>query len=389
MVRYGLFLQTAVIRTTHSMIFIRVLRCLVKPTLWLVYVFTINELITRFLLFIAGENIEVYRNFSFTRFPKIYMHDPYTQFRMKPGSKGAVLTSDFKITYEINSQGLREKEISREKTRPRILFLGDSFTFAEGVPVGERFTDIVGKAFPDIETINAGVPGYGIQNMYRWYEHYGDEIKGDLVLCCISECDIDRAIYAFLGEQGKHIIPREESVEGRDRTHLVAYLVSGSAYTDVRNYLDRRLKSSYFYSYLSVKYKVAVMSWRLEKRDQEMWNTAKTRAKQRDIGDKEFKERYREKVAGQIFRSLRDLTAQRGARFMIVNIDVMPMGWLDHLLRKLDVPYIDLSPILANAKGFRYKIDPHYNSYGNKLIGEALTEVLSKTVPALMEESHV
>ena len=360
----------------------QLLRRLFKFTIWLIYVLIILELFTRFFLFIAGEDIDVYRNFSFTRLPNIFIKDSLTQYRMKPNSKGAVLTSDFQITYEINNLGLRENDVANEKTCYRILFLGDSFTFAEGVPIGERFSDLVGKAFPNVETINAGVPGYGINNMCSWYKHYSEDIKADLVLCCIVECDIDRAIYAHLGEKGKHIISKDRL----SKNTLGSYILKSSIYHYVINYINYFFQKSYFYCYFSVKYKIFRMARSLEKRDQEIWTKAMTNARERSIKDKYLKDKYREMVSRQIFHALYKITSQRNAKLAVINIDDHYIEWLPRLLKELNITYIDNSSYLINAENIRYKIDRHYNSYGNELIGKALISQLQDIIPAQIIE---
>ena len=357
--------------------------------IWLIYVCVIIELLARMYVVLAGEDIEAYRNFSFTRLPKVFMSDPYTQFRMRPNSKGTVLTSDFQITYEINSIGLREKEIANEKNRYRVLFLGDSFTFGEGIPIGKRFSDLVGKAFPNIETINAGFPGFGIHNLYNWYEHYGKDIKEDLLLFCILEMDIDRAVYAHLGEKDKHIISKNRALNKFSQFAFVNYIFKSSTYKKLDNYIQWLFKRSYFYSYFGVKLKIFRIARSLEKRDKEFWANARASSDfLRWIKENDFQNKYREIIAREIIQYLHQAASQRGARLFIINIDIKQMDWLSNLLEELNIPYIDISPHLKNATNILFKIDPHYNSYGNQLIGDVLTEKLQDMLPVQINNMH-
>ena len=97
---------------------------------------------------------------------EMYLHDDLGH-RLRPNTQVLATTSDFSVIYKINSQGVRDKEynFTKPKSTTRILAFGDSFTFGEGIPYGERFTDIAGKHFPNLEIINFGVPGYGFDNM--------------------------------------------------------------------------------------------------------------------------------------------------------------------------------------------------------------------------------
>jgi len=79
--------------------------------------------------------------------------DPYG--RLPPGAT---------MTYALNSWGLRGAE--PEAGRPKIFFVGDSFTFGEGVAVEDTFPvrverALAGRMSPPPQSINAGVPGYG------------------------------------------------------------------------------------------------------------------------------------------------------------------------------------------------------------------------------------
>jgi len=69
-----------------------------------------------------------------------------------------------RMTYPLNSQGLRGPE--PDPFRPKVLFVGDSFTFGEGVAYEDTFVARVERALarrggPPPQAIDAGVPGYG------------------------------------------------------------------------------------------------------------------------------------------------------------------------------------------------------------------------------------
>jgi lysophospholipase L1-like esterase len=79
--------------------------------------------------------------------------DPYES--LPPGAR---------MTYPLNSGGLRGPE--PDPFRPKLLFVGDSFTFGEGVAYEDTFVARAEKALlpastPPLQAIDAGVPGYG------------------------------------------------------------------------------------------------------------------------------------------------------------------------------------------------------------------------------------
>ncbi len=96
-------------------------------------------------------------------------------FSFIPGAKDMLVTSDFIVTYTINSQGIRDKEIILEKPSRefRILALGESTLFGEGVNYGNRFTEVIEQALQGVEVINMGVPGFGLDQSFLQLKRNG------------------------------------------------------------------------------------------------------------------------------------------------------------------------------------------------------------------------
>jgi hypothetical protein len=143
------------------------------------------------------KDIDVYRNFSFERTAKTFMPDEILSYRLIPNVCRNAFTSDFQVIYCTNTLGLREKELENTD-KFKILFLGDSQTFGEGVPLGFRFSDLIEKKMPSVYSINAGVPGYGIHQMNLWLKYSGLSLKPNLVICSIISPDLNRVLYKDL-----------------------------------------------------------------------------------------------------------------------------------------------------------------------------------------------
>ncbi|HVP13463.1 MAG TPA: SGNH/GDSL hydrolase family protein [Phycisphaerae bacterium] len=88
------------------------------------------------------------------------------------GDTRGYLGPDGRIKYEINQYGMRGPALPVEKTPGayRIICLGDSITFGEGVRYADtypaRMADLLGAAMPGrrVEVINAGVQAYGTKD---------------------------------------------------------------------------------------------------------------------------------------------------------------------------------------------------------------------------------
>ncbi|HEX5131680.1 MAG TPA: GDSL-type esterase/lipase family protein [Candidatus Krumholzibacteria bacterium] len=92
---------------------------------------------------------------------------------------------DLHYRMDINSIGLREQEISVAKPagRKRVLIIGDSIAFGNGVEADERFSDLLKSRLPGVvEVINAGVPGWGNDQELLFYERDLRRLDPDIVV---------------------------------------------------------------------------------------------------------------------------------------------------------------------------------------------------------------
>ena len=94
-----------------------------------------------------------------------------------------------------NSMGFRgtaEYSAAIPEGRYRIIFLGNSFTY--GVDAGDENTFVaqIPSLDPSIETVNMGVAGYGIDQMYLFYQRYQVQYATNLVVLTFIEDDLRR-----------------------------------------------------------------------------------------------------------------------------------------------------------------------------------------------------
>ncbi len=117
--------------------------------------------------------------------------DPYEMESPKHGRHwvlrpGYPFDKESPVTLRINSYGMRGAEIDREKTRLRILALGDSVTF--GIRA-VSYPQIVETTLADfghsVEVVNAGVEGYGTRNLAYEMDRYV-ELRPDVVTIFIG-----------------------------------------------------------------------------------------------------------------------------------------------------------------------------------------------------------
>lgn len=91
------------------------------------------------------------------------------------------------IEYRINSKGLRDEETSYEKPEDtfRIVVIGDSFTFGFGVPIKQHYSVLLEGYFENVEVINMGVDGFGVDQALLYLQLEGFKYEPDLVLAYV------------------------------------------------------------------------------------------------------------------------------------------------------------------------------------------------------------
>ncbi len=123
-----------------------------------------------------------------------------------PAGETIVSSSEYRASIRLNSLGLRNREVARDKPPGvfRILVLGDSFTLGLGVSDHEVFTEGLQRALaaatggtPGIEVLNGGVVSYSPLLEYVYLKTRGMALHPDLVLLLFDVTDLtDDADYA-------------------------------------------------------------------------------------------------------------------------------------------------------------------------------------------------
>jgi hypothetical protein len=140
-------------------------------------------------------------------------------------------TAGVEVDVRTNSLGLRGGEIDLARTDlVRILLVGDSFTFGEGLNVDEIFATKLARRLNQkgerVMVINAGVGGWGTLQATRFArDHFGD-FQPDVVVYTFCGNDPDDDAEFLQGridnERGRLWFPGKVFL--RDRSHLYRFL---------------------------------------------------------------------------------------------------------------------------------------------------------------------
>lgn len=90
-----------------------------------------------------------------------------------------------------NDAGLRDDEpVSAGASERRLLLLGDSQIFGDGVALGETIGAELEELLPGVRTLNAGAIGYGGDQCLLLFERTADVLRPDLTLLTLNAFDL-------------------------------------------------------------------------------------------------------------------------------------------------------------------------------------------------------
>ncbi len=138
------------------------------------------------------------------------------------------------VEYRINSIGARDDETPYDKPEGtfRIVLLGDSRSFGNGVPIEKHFSSLLEGYFEDVEVINLGVGGFGVDQELLRLRLEGLRYQPDLVLAYVAHYSDHRHMHTerwgrqkprfVMDESGDLVLinsPVPSPFEGGNRLH--------------------------------------------------------------------------------------------------------------------------------------------------------------------------
>ncbi len=147
-------------------------------------------------------------------FQQLFMQDPRTGHRLRPGASARYTTPEFSAAIAINAQGVRDDRPIGPKApnEKRVVILGDSLVMSVQVDLDETFGRHLERGLnaqadgPTWRVINAGVQGYGPVDAWLFYKHVVDAFEPDVVLMTV-----------FVGNDAVEAFDRESWIEADGR----------------------------------------------------------------------------------------------------------------------------------------------------------------------------
>ena len=303
----------------------------------------------------------------------------YPPFR--PGAVELATTSDFSVIYRVNSRGLRDGEHAFERPGDgsRFVALGDSFTFGVGVSLGNRFTDVPERQLSNVEIINMGVPGYGLDEAVLAFIAEGHRYRPDGVLVILNRHLVNRhhtGIYAGGVVQVPIDLGAARTPDAGDPETL--YLARSDPFFKQSPWTVR---SSYLLAYATYQWQVWRIQDRLRQEDFRFWKRALRRRRPTRVAEDTDPSRRARTIA--LLETLRDRSAADGVQLIVVNIDNERR--YDYVASIPGVNYHDLSGLLhdrGQTNNLLFRFDRHYNADTHDFIGRRLAEILRAEIDA-------
>ncbi|MDF1865464.1 MAG: SGNH/GDSL hydrolase family protein [Saprospiraceae bacterium] len=257
------------------------------------------------------------------------------------GIPNSVATFDrsVKINVAHNSMGFRDIEHSKIKDKPRILFLGDSFTWGYDVELEERFDRLLQKKMSEYEIFNLGISGYSTDQELLQLEKHFKEIRPDIVSLIYCENDrLQNQSNAIFMEYRKPYFHKKNGVLELEEKKVIK---CEQYYYKENNFLSR-----------SCLYRALVKIW-IRLVHPVIWNE--------------------EDLTEDLILAIKQFSENNGASFFVGFIDLDYSLKEDVFCQENDLPFIDL----ANPYKFA-EYGQHWTPEGHKYVSEKLFHFLNE-----------
>jgi hypothetical protein len=139
--------------------------------------------------FAAEAALRVYASYA-AKPARLFRSDPQTGWRNATNLQTTLINAageEWSIRTDENGQRLIPQDPG---ARRRILILGDSLSFGEGIDIKDRFDVRMLSFLPATRVINTGTMGYGTDQEYAVFRNWKQFLEpGDTVLILINESD--------------------------------------------------------------------------------------------------------------------------------------------------------------------------------------------------------
>jgi hypothetical protein len=280
------------------------------------------------------------------------------------------------VPVKINSNGFRDGFHKREKSPGvlRVLGLGDSFMFGWGVDTEETFlkkleVGLRSRIGRPVETINTGVPGWGLNQYYLFLKRTGIQLSPDVVVVAYFVDDLQGPV--------QDSIPRSTQYDGQlhvkggslHHSRLFNFLKSLSHLIREKNRVTR---IGYLHDLderrLELARRTNYMMTELSADETEKYSSMLTQHLQR------LKSLISEGRSEMVIMYIPDISRLNHPEAQLINRE------LSKRCDDLSIPFIDMTPVFERSTNpshyYLWPRDPHINRQGHAEMAAALERLI-------------
>lgn len=254
-----------------------------------------------------------------------------------------------------------EKEVPEGKLR--VVCAGDSFTYGEGVSNNHNWCHHLSEIDERLDTVNMGQPGYGVDQIFLRYSRDGIVLDHSILIFAFVHGDLDRMSGRSRYGYGKPVLKLDNG----------ALVVDNVPVPRLRWSISRVLK-------------------RADLQSMDFARRALAKIFPRPTGGAGKIERLGP-VASEVFRTIKQLTDEKNIVAVFVYLpteqdlqrDSTWRRWVGVTMDKLEIPFIDLTPLIRATSAGRAGSffipasrpgEGHYTEAGNEWVAKVLYERL-------------
>lgn len=273
----------------------------------------------------------------------------------------------------INAQGFRATEDYARAVpagRYRLVALGDSFTMGYGVADADPYPAQMQAACPNLQTVNMGQGGYGLDQDYLWYKRDGVALESQVLLVALIAHDFYRMVSnKYVGYPKPTLAVEGQALVVKDVPVPISWMSNNS----VRKALT-------FVQSLAIYRLIRSVAWHVAPPAEVAFYG--------DISPNVMA------AAGKALDDLAALSKARGQQMVLVYlpvVDLLPQepspeaAWMQAYAQQAKLPFINLVPTFSRLAPAQlaslFLVDKHYSAKGNQRVAQALLRALSEKVP--------
>ena len=186
--------------------------------------------------FTVGASVLADRTYGNLLMPEIrnYVYPPF--------SRVVHNTSEFNSTIDINNLGFRGPNTTIEKTKKRVLIVGDSFTFGWGVELDQTWVAHLQARYPQFEFLNLGQGGTHQGDHIGVLKKSIDELQPDIVMACVLQGNDLHQLYRIIEARNNGLYSLMAKIESDSHWISATKRLSETVYPNFTTRFGNRAK---------------------------------------------------------------------------------------------------------------------------------------------------